>query len=191
MNNLRDDVERLPLRMASLKIDDNGMPIIWAQGDGTTIDAAMNSECIKTATQRKLCCICGEKLGVYACFLGGIMVGLTRSSNEPPAHRECARWMACNTPLLIQQPAVLLWITDKYEVLLDDKQQIVFSLGEPTATEFYTDKRKSTRDEVLAAVQGGLPGVLELISKTDVGDLTPEDVLEKMLVRYIEVFPET
>lgn len=191
MNTLRDNIERLPLRMLSLRINGGGWPIYWFSKDVDVEDAVNpdpDPDKMMIAVQRKLCYICGEKLGTYACFLGGVFVGLTRSSNEPPCHRECARWVAMNDQFLTQG-ITLLWVTVTYDVLLDNEKKIVFSLGEPASAEFYIDKKPASKDEVSSAVTAGLANVLEMIKKGSYGDYAPEDVLEKMLTRYIEVFP--
>lgn len=189
MNTLRDNIERLPLRMLSLRINEDGWPIYWFAKETAESGATLpDADKMLIAVQRKLCYICGEKLGVYACFFGGVFVGLTRSSNEPPCHRECARWVAMNDQFLTNG-ITLLWVTATYDVLLDNEKKIVFSLGEPTSAEFYIDKKPASKDQVSNAVTDGLTNVLNLIKKGDYGDYTPENVLEKMLTRYIEVFP--
>jgi hypothetical protein len=99
----RVDLDTLPNRMRDLPVDARGYPVPWfvAWLDGKPEFRAMDPEKFVAAIKRKLCWVCGEKLGVHVCFVAGPMCGINRTSSEPPSHIECARWSAKNCPFLI------------------------------------------------------------------------------------------
>jgi hypothetical protein len=132
--------------MSDLRIDDRGYPVPWfvAWVDGKPEFRAMDPQKFIDAIRKKLCWVCGERLGVNMCFIAGPMCGINRTSSEPPSHLDCARWSARNCPFLSnprmvrredevinnqqlrenaagiaisRNPGVaMLWITRQYEV---------------------------------------------------------------------------
>src|SRR4249920_2430888 len=85
----------MPSRIAALPHDDRGFPIpffVITMPDGTRdfriMDHVRRDKCIRSS----LCWICGEKLGTYKAFVIGPMCTITRTSSEPPSHRECAEY---------------------------------------------------------------------------------------------------
>jgi hypothetical protein len=99
---MRSDLEKLPDRMTSLKIDDRGYPIPWfvAWVDGKPEFRAMDGQKLRAAVRSQLCWVCGNPLGKFLTFVVGPMCGISRTSAEPPSHLECARWSARNCPFL-------------------------------------------------------------------------------------------
>lgn len=140
------DLSTLPSRMRELPIDERGYPVPWfvAWHDGKPEFRAMDPMKFVNAIKKKLCWVCGGRLGVNLCFVAGPMCGINRTSSEPPSHLECARWSAKNCPFLsnprmvrredeeinnqqlrdnaagfaiTRNPGVaMLWITREYEV---------------------------------------------------------------------------
>jgi hypothetical protein len=58
------------------------------------------------AIKKRLCWICGEKLGQHCVFVAGPMCGINRTSAEPPSHRECAEYAAKACPFLTMPKVV-------------------------------------------------------------------------------------
>lgn len=140
------DLESMPARMRDLPFDERGYPVPWfvAWEDGKPEFRAMDPQKFVDAIRKKLCWVCGDRLGVHVCFVAGPMCGINRTSSEPPSHLECARWSAKNCPFLSnprmvrrederinnqqlrenaagfaisRNPGVaMLWITRQYEV---------------------------------------------------------------------------
>jgi hypothetical protein len=94
--------ETMPERMKSLPVDHRGYPVPWfvAWEDGKPEFRAMDPVKFVAAIKKKLCWVCGERLGVNVCFVVGAMCGINRTSSEPPSHLDCARWSAQNCPFL-------------------------------------------------------------------------------------------
>jgi hypothetical protein len=143
---VRPGLEPMPRRMLALPVDDRGYPVPWfvAWVDGKPEFRAMDPQKFVDAIRKKLCWVCGERLGVNVCFVAGPMCGINRTSSEPPSHLDCARWSARNCPFLsnprmarredetmnnatlrenaagfaiTRNPGVaMLWVTRQYEV---------------------------------------------------------------------------
>lgn len=105
-NALRPELERVPQRMQHLPIDDRGYPVpwfvAWIELDGKRVPEfrAMDGQKLRRAVREKLCWVCGGKLGSYMTFVIGPMCAISRTSSEPPSHRECGEWSARNCPFL-------------------------------------------------------------------------------------------
>lgn len=190
--------EPLPVRMQALPIDERGYVVPWfvAWKNGKPEFRAMDGDKFVRAIKEKRCWVCGEKLGVYVCFVAGPMCGINRTSSEPPSHVECGRWSARNCPFLsnprmvrredeeinnevIREKAAglaitrnagvaMLWITRQYEVFYSNGPLI--QMGEPESVEWWAEGRLATRDEVLASIHSGLPN-LEAIARQEKGGM--------------------
>lgn len=177
----------LPIRMKDLPRDERGYPVPWFVDwlDGKPEFRAMDGRKLALALKESRCWVCGERLGVHMCFVAGPMCGINRISAEPPSHIDCARWSAQNCPFLAnptmvrrqdevvnnaknreaaagmmitRNPGVtMLWITREFEVVLDDKNRPLISMGEPENVEWWAYGRRATRDEVDESVATGLP----------------------------------
>ncbi len=213
---LKDTLESLPKRMVGLPIDDRGYPVPWfvAWVDGKPEFRAMDPMKLVAAIKRRLCWVCGERLGVNLCFVAGPMCGINRTSSEPPCHLECGRWSARNCPFLsnprmvrreddqinnanlrdqapgmalTRNPGVsMLWITRAYDVFNDGHGKPLIQMGEPESVEWYALGRIATRDEVRASIDSGLPN-LEAIARTQDGG---EAALAKYVTRFERWVPQ-
>jgi hypothetical protein len=190
----------LPIRMQSLPIDERGYPVPWfvAWIDGKPEFRAMDGRKLVNAIAKKLCWVCGQKLGTYMCFVAGPMCGINRTSAEPPSHLECGRWSAINCPFLssprmvrredevcnnqtirengagmaiTRNPGVaMLWVTREYELFDDGRGGKLIQMGEPQSVEWYACGRLATRAEVMASIDSGLPN-LEALARQEQGGL--------------------
>jgi hypothetical protein len=97
------DAAGMPHRMKFLPVD-RGYPVPWFVDwiDGAPEFRAMNPNKWVAAVKKKLCWVCGSKLGKYMAFVSGPMCGINRTSSEPPCHLDCARWSAKNCPFLVR-----------------------------------------------------------------------------------------
>jgi hypothetical protein len=187
---LRADLERLPLRMLALRIDSMGWPVPFfakIQNDPQPVPQVPDPEKMQLTIQRRLCYICGEKLGAYACFLAGPPVGVNRTTNEPPSHVHCARWMARNDSFLLLQDVVMLWTTKTYEVLLDQKTRgAIFAMGDPDSIEWLAAGKPATKDQIMQTLEAGVPALVALAEAQENG----LSVLEKMLSAFLALLPD-
>ena len=181
----KQDLTTLPSRMRNLPVDDRGFVVPWfvdKDRDGKPEFRAMDPRKLVRALNEKRCWVCGDQLGRFITFVAGPMCGVNRTSGEPPAHYECALWSAMNCPWLsnpmaerrvdegmgylqdsrvgaIQRnPGVtMLWVTRDYSVWKPQPNQVLITMGEPERVEFYKERRRATRAEVLASIESGLP----------------------------------
>ncbi|MEH2525893.1 MULTISPECIES: hypothetical protein [unclassified Bradyrhizobium] len=172
----------MPPRMARRPISDKGFPVPWfvAKVDGQWDFRVVDTPKLPQAVKRGLCWLCGEPLGQYLCFVIGPMCAINRASSEPPSHRDCAEYAVKACPFLSKpnmrrnknfdfepvgpagvgvahNPGVtLLWITKGYRPFRANGG-VLFEIGDPLETYFYREGRTATRDEILAAIDKGLP----------------------------------
>ena len=190
---MRADLEALPERMRRLAIDDRGYPVPWfvAWVDGKPEFRAMDAGKLHAAITHRLCWVCGQPLGKWLAFPIGAMCAVTRTISEPPSHRVCAEWSIRNCPFLsnpdkvrdttnlphgVRDPAgfaimrnpgvTCLWMTREYEVFRDDKGHPLITIGKPEHVTWWREGRPATRDEVLAAIDSGLP-ILLSVARTE------------------------
>jgi hypothetical protein len=121
-------------------------------------------------------------LGRFRTFVAGPMCAINRTSAEPPSHLECARFAAKACPFLTKPrmrrndkdlpehkdaPGTMLsrnpgccviWTTQAPIVVKhQDRNGMLFDIGEPTSVEWWAEGRRATRDEVMASISSGLP----------------------------------
>ena len=172
-----DRIKRLPVY--------RGYPVPWfvAYIEGEPEFRAMEPQKWVDAVAKDLCWVCGDRIGRNMVFVLGPMCGVTRTTSEPPCHRECAIWAACNCPFLNRphmvrrevepelkaktstagehidrNPGVaLLWTTKKYTVFRDAADKPLIRVGDPDRLEFFAAGRKATRAEIDESVRTGLP----------------------------------
>jgi len=191
----------IPSRMRSLKISARGFPVpyfvawIGGQPEFRGYDGERFGICLR----HKRCWLCGEPLGKYLTFVLGPMCAVTRSTSEPPCHRDCARYAVEACPFLTQprmrrnekdMPAhggvagemitrnpgcALLWVTDSYKLFRvgGGGTGVLLRVGEPLEIEFWAEGRKATRAKVLASIDSGLP-VLQQKAERDGADAVTE-----------------
>lgn len=180
-------IERLgpvPARIARLPIDERGFPVPrfveWI--DGRPDFRVMNARFLRRAVSAKLCWLCGEPLGRFQSFVIGPMCAINRISAEPPSHLACAQFAARACPFLTQpkrprndhdlpelsakppgtmiarNPGVtLIWTTEAYKVRRDGDGLLFDLVGSPTSLHWFSHGRHATREEIMAAIDSGLP----------------------------------
>jgi hypothetical protein len=195
---LRSELKDIPLRMLNLPIDERGYPVPWFVEwiDGKPEFRAASAAKWLQAVKEKRCWVCGQRLGAYLCFVLGPMCGVTRTTSEPPCHRDCARWSARFCPflarphmirrgteqleamgaeaaggILIQRnPGVtLLWYARDFKVWHPDDGGVLITVGDPTEWEWWAEGRKATRAEVDESIRTGLPNLEEIAHQQEGG----------------------
>lgn len=208
----RDGLPPIPARLRSLPIE-RGYPVPWfvALVDGHYDFRVVDARKYKPAVERRLCWICGQRLGTYLVFPIGPMCAVNRTSGEPPSHRECAEWSAKACPFLTQreperretnmpegvvspsgcmirrQPGVvLLWVTKGYSLFGDGRGGTLFRMGEPLETVWLREGRPATREEIMASVESGYPLLLEVAESEGPAAVR---ALEAQLKRALKLVP--
>jgi len=214
---LKAELDPLPLRLRKLPIDARGYPVPffvpWIAGpDGVDVPEfrGMDGRKFTRAVKEKLCWICGEPLGRWLTFPIGPMCAITRTTGEPPSHRECVEWSVRNCPFLSQprmvrrdedippdaatagialsrNPGVTCeWITRSYEVFSDHRGLPLLTVGEPETVSWWFEGRAATRAEVEASIDSGMPTLLAA-AKVD-GPFAVEQ-LGRQMERARRLFP--
>ena len=171
-----------PARIAKLPRNDKGYPVpyfvAWYgdRPDFRVVDPEKMIRCVNY----KRCWLCGEPLGRYLAFTLGPMCAVNRISSEPPSHRECAEYAVQACPFLLHPKAhrrvsdmpedygepggvhilrnpgvALIWITKSYRVKRAPNG-VLFEVGEPTETLWFTEGRPATYDEAFQALKEGV-----------------------------------
>jgi hypothetical protein len=179
-------LEAIPARIRKLPVA-RGYPVPWfvAWVDGQPEFRAADARKFIQAVTQRLCWVCGEPLGRWLAFPIGPMCAITRTTAEPPCHRECAEWSIRNCPFLSQPRAVrrdnalpseaehpaghmitrnpgviCLWITRGYELFDDGRGKLLITVGVPESITWYREGRHATRAEVEESVSTGMPALL-------------------------------
>jgi hypothetical protein len=185
MPELNASIRHIPMpdRFRKLPVSDRGFPTPYFVGEfeGKTDFRVIRPDAIADCYNRRLCWLCGEKLGQYLCFVIGPMCSVNRISSEPPSHRECAEYAVRACPFLSKPkmrrneeglPALednspggmaiahnpeasLIWITKSYRPIITNG--VLFEVGDPVETLWFKEGRKATRAEVEAAIAKGFP----------------------------------
>lgn len=192
---LRAELEELPSRMKTLPVDERGYVVPWFVDwvDGKPEFRAMDREKWARAVRGKLCWVCGEKMGRWMTFVAGPMCGINRTSSEPPAHLECARWSARNCPFLNNPDAIrrvdetvgmvsdntpgfaitrnpgvtMLWTTKDYSLFDDGHGKLLLHMGAPESVEWYACGKAATREQVEESINSGLPALVALAQQQE------------------------
>lgn len=179
---LHPSLPELPVRIKRLPVDSRGYPVPWfvAWIDNKPDFRVIDPKKVALAINEVRCWICGDKMGRYMAFVAGPMCAVNRTSGEPPSHRECAIFAAKACPFLVK-PAVerrendlpadikmhsqhlahnpgvaLVWVTKGYRGY-PSEGGILYQMGEPTEVLFFKEGREATREEILVAVDKGMP----------------------------------
>ena len=202
----------LPKRLARRPVSERGFPVPWFvsfikdKWDFVNLDPRK----IVEAYRRKICWLCGEPLGQYFAFVIGPMCSINRVSSEPPSHRDCAEYAVRACPFLARPNAkrnyaqhtqgaetipgiaiehnpgaALIWITKSFRPV-NVPGGVLFEIGPPLEVYWYAEGRTATRDEIMAAIDKGLP----LLRKVAVEE-GPEAVtdLDWMIARAMPLVP--
>jgi hypothetical protein len=185
MPELNASIRHIPMpdRFKKLPISEKGFPTPYFVGehegkrDFRVIHPGRIAECYN----KRLCWLCGEKLGQYLAFVIGPMCSINRISSEPPSHRECAEYAvrACpflskprarrndeglpaleehsaGNPISHNPEASLIWITKSYKPFRLPNG-VLFEIGDPVETLWFKEGRKATRAEIDASIEKGFP----------------------------------
>jgi hypothetical protein len=84
----------LPRRFVGRPLSPTGFPVPWFVSirDGVPDFVNIHPQKVVEAINRKVCWLCGERLGRYLAFTIGPMCAVNRVSAEPPTHYDCARY---------------------------------------------------------------------------------------------------
>jgi hypothetical protein len=176
---------KLPERMRGLPIESRGYPVPFFVGyvDGKPDFRTMDGRKFDLACEKKLCWMCGQRLGAHFTFAIGPMCAINRVISEPPSHRSCVEYGVRACPFLTnprmrrneknlaggtvagehldRNPGVtLLWTTHHY-IMFWAGNGWLFRLGEPTRLQWFAEGRAATREEILASIDGGLPTLID------------------------------
>jgi hypothetical protein len=203
---------KIPLRMSRRPISDQGYPVPWfvAEIDGQWDFRVIGPGKMYDAYHKRLCWLCGEKLGRHLCFVIGPMCSINRVNSEPPSHLECALYAAKACPFLskprmrrneVELPdgpaiagqhlshnpgAMAIWITKSYAPFKVTGGTL-FKLGDPTNVLWYAEGRPATREEVMTAIHKGLPHLRHMAALE--GTAAKQD-LEVALLRVMTLLPK-
>ena len=203
----------LPKRMIARPVDHRGYPVPWfvtvKDEQGRWDFRRVDPHRLVEAVRKKLCWICGHKLGRNKAFAVGPMCGVNRISGEPPQHLECAEFAAQACPFMILPQAkrrtanlpdgvtenpgalkrnpgvVLVWSTTSFRVVRNDPS-VLFQMGEPTKISFWAEGRTATRDEIDESIAGGLPTLSDMATAEG-----PEaiDALNAAVAQFTKLLP--
>jgi hypothetical protein len=170
---------------------------------------------IQAALRYKLCWVCGGPFVRQQdrAFTIGPMCAVNRVTAEPPSHKDCAVYSATRCPFLTKpnmvrrerhkpveavnpagimitrNPGVaLVWVTGyrSWTTRSDGEGGLLFDIGDAKEALWFARGRDATRDEVLAAIDSGLP-ILREMAQEDGPDALAE--LEAMHARALEYVP--
>lgn len=181
----------MPARIARLKRDDRGYPVPWfvhwtkdgrssPPGEGKPDFRVIAPGKFSQAYVSCMCWICGGPLGRHKIYVVGPMCVVSRTTNEPASHRECAEFAAIACPFLTnprqkrdnknlpdnryvadgaidRNPgAVALYETRSVEPFRSGPGTL-FRLGPPERVDWYARGRRATLREVEESISSGYP----------------------------------
>jgi len=196
---LRSDLPPLPPRIARLPVDERGYPVPWfvqwvdenneptRTGCGRPEFRVVDSRKLATAVKSKLCMVCGQPLGAIKVSVLGPMCCITRTTAEPPNHKDCAEFSAMACPFLTKPQMVrredefvkanrenvagemitrnpgvcALWAMKNYSMFRDGKGGVLFKVGEPLWVKWYALGKSATRAQVMKSIETGIPFLQE------------------------------
>ncbi len=174
-----------PLRIGRLSVDHRGIPVPWfvSWRDGKPLFPVIDGAKLTVAWSDELCWVCGEKLGSYRAWVMGPMSVIEGATPEPPSHKECAEFSACNCPHLsthtakysekysdspnyvpqeniskIRSCVTAIWTTKRRGATpFQAGKGLLFALENPTRIEWYAHGRAATSCEIQDAIAIVLP----------------------------------
>ncbi len=190
---VREDLPEMPVRIAKLGVH-RGYPVPWfchwenGEPDFRIVGPGKAAE----AWGFRRCWICGEGLGANVVYTVGPMCAINRVSSEPPSHLECAVWAVKACPFLTRPymrrrendipegaeeaagvmlkhnpGACLIWSTRRGDTSARRVTGggVLFDIGVPQETLWFTEGREATRSEVMEAIERGLPILREMAER--------------------------
>lgn len=139
-----------PDTMRALPRDAAGKILPYFLGKGEGIDPAKWSDCVRF----NRCWLCGTPMGSYKVFILGAAAVVNRISGDPPAHRDCARFLVQAQPeVLVAQPELMfLWTTKTYSLMRWNKSRLL-EVGPTMDVSCWLNGRPATRAELDAALE--------------------------------------
>jgi hypothetical protein len=164
-------------------------------GQGTPDFRCIDPDKIVAAHRRELCWICGAPRGANMAFAVGPMCVVNRISSEPPAHLGCALYAVRACPFLAQPRmtrndkglpahtsvegmiehnpgATAVYVTRSYKIA-PVRNGVLFRMGEPRDVTWWREGREATREEVLTAIEKGMPALTVVMANNDQLDQLP------------------
>jgi len=182
------DPNAITERIKVLPRDHRGFPIPWFvyfDAMGMHDFRVIGPGKIACAIAERRCFICGQPLARDMAFNIGPMTSINRMTSEPPSHRHCALFAATYCPFLsrpnmrrnskalpsgavapagapaMHNPgATCVWVTREYKLVHVDNGTL-FRIGEPVEVRWLCEGRAATRDDVVRAIEKGLPILLD------------------------------
>jgi hypothetical protein len=206
----RPELPPVPRRMQTLPIR-RGYPVPWfvAIVDDDYHFPTADARKLKLALAKRLCWVCGQKLGTHFAFVIGPMCAINYNTSEPPSHRDCAVFSAIACPFLARphmkrrtempegatnpagifldrNPGVAcVWVTRQFW-----KRPVagglLFKIGKPEEVLWFAEGRAATRGEVLASIDSGYP-ILHQVAVDEGADAVLE--LQEAYTRALELVP--
>lgn len=184
----------LPDRIAKLPKSPRGYPVPWFVTwiDGLPEFRMVRPEKIHLAVKKRLCWICGEKMGKAAAFVIGPMCAVNHNNAEPPSHPECARFAVKACPfmlrpgmtrreddrtrelgrdaagmMIMRNPGCMaIWVTKIWKTIKDpsdpEGRHILFRFGAPNSVTWWREGRPATFAEVKESIDTGIHFLLEV-----------------------------
>lgn len=191
----------MPKHMRSLPLTENGYPVLWFSDinpeTGKPDLRIMDGRKFVRAVKEKRCWLCGHHLGRHLAFVLGPMCTVTRTTAEPPCHRDCALYAMQACPFLTRphmrrreagmpedasqagiglkrNPGCMaLWTTRDYKTWQPPNGGVLITVGDPETVEWFAEGRQATYSEVADSLESGLPLLYEqaLLDKDKAGAL--------------------
>lgn len=212
---LRAGLPPLTERIAALPVDERGYPVPFFVSwiDGKPEFRAADGRKFRLCLEQQLCWVCGQPLGGFKTFTIGPMCAVTRTTAEPPSHKECSEWSVKGCPFLSKPKMVrredefteaakkhdmtagipidrnpgvtCVWTTKKFKLFPDRDNKILIEVGEPESVSWWREGRVATRLEILESITTGLPLLRQYCD-------TAEDhaQLDKHLERTMKLLPK-
>lgn len=147
----------MPPRIQWLPVNHEGLPIPWYA------QLAKDRNKPTTAVRRRLCWLCGQPLGRNVAMSLSPLATLNRTTAEPPAHRDCAIFAAQGAMVARQNPPVFaIWIAREYGPFRTERGGVLLTFGDPEEVLWFADGRTATREEVLIALNSGVPRMMAM-----------------------------
>lgn len=180
----------LPDAIKILPRDKRGFPVPafaeWIDGepDFRIVKQGWRENCVN----RRLCWICGCRMGDRKWFVTGPMCTITRTTSEPPCHAQCAEFAVRVCPFLTmplakrnerdlpeerfipgihvdRNPGVAcVWETRHFKPFRTGDSWLI-EMGDPLSMKAWAQGREATRAELVHSIETGLPALAEAAAK--------------------------